>query len=434
MFFSLVFLLFLTLVGALMESASIRLVRNHARADLDLAMESVFAEYHKELLSVYHIFALDAGYSTDTFSYENIVRRLDYYGGDSTENEIIGAELLTDGSGEEFYRQALLYMTDRYGMGGPGDEMDIANWTGRENEGEAYQKEQEDVCDTIADKLSEAGETLPETDNPMSLMTEWKQTGLLTLLLGDVQNLSNRSIPVDSLPTHRTLREGTLSRGGRDGGAAGKVLFGQYLLEHFTDYQDSEEEVAGKVWYETEYLLGGKASDRENLEAVLGKMILLRLPVNYGYLLTDEGKKAEAETMAAGLCTLLTVPGITELVKQAILIAWAYGESVMDLRTVTAGKKVAAVKSKETWSLSLDNLSGLGGAGKEVESGLGYRDFLRILLFLEKKEVVSMRALDLIEHELSLPVDALVTGIRLESRCSLRWGLGYRFRTGFGYH
>ena len=77
-FFSLVFLVFLTLVGALMESASIRLVRNHARADLDLAMESVFAEYHKELLSVYHIFALDAGYGTDTFSYENIVRRLDY--------------------------------------------------------------------------------------------------------------------------------------------------------------------------------------------------------------------------------------------------------------------------------------------------------------------------------------------------------------------
>lgn len=431
MFLSMIFILMLTLIGALVESASVRIAKNQARAALNLAMESVFAEYHKELLSTYHIFALDAGYETDTFSYENIVRRLHYYGGDRTENEITAARLLTDGSGAEFYRQAMMYVTDRYGMGSIAGESDTGNWNGQEDEGERYREEQDTVCDTITDKLSEAGETLPEADNPLSLLTDWKQTGLLTLLLGDVQNLSNRSIPIDTLPSHRTLREGTTESGDPDEGTAGKLLFGQYLLEHFTDYQDQEAE--GKVWYETEYLLGGKASDRENLEAVLGKILLLRLPVNYGYLLTDEVKKAEAETMAAGLCTLLTVPGITELVKQAILIAWAYGESVMDLRTVTAGKKIAAVKTKETWALSLANLSGLGGTGKEVESGLAYRDFLRMLLFLEKKEVVSMRALDLIEHELSLPADALVTGIRLESHCSLRWGLTYQFRTGFAY-
>lgn len=432
-FLSLVFLLLLTLVGALVESASIRLSRNNIRADLDLAMESVFAEYHKELFSVYHIFALDAGYGTDNFSYENVLRRLDYYGGDETENTLTETELLTDRSGAEFYRQAMMYVVDRYGMGSMVGEKDSNNWAGQEKNGEEYEKEQEDVWDAITGKLSEAGETLPESENPLSLLTEWKQTSLLTLLIGDGTSLSNRSIPVDTLPTHRTLREGkgTKKESGDEKGAAGKLLFGQYVLEHFSDFTEQSQE--GKMWYETEYLLSGKSSERENLEAVFGKILLLRLPVNYAYLLTDEVKKAEAETMAAGLCTLLTVPGITELVKQAILIAWAYGESVMDLRVVTAGEKVAAIKTKDTWSLSLANLANLGGTGKGAESGLSYQDFLRMLLFLEKKEVLSMRALDLMEYELSLPMDLLVTEIRMESICSLRRGIECKFRVGFAY-
>ena len=44
-FLSLVFLLLLTLVGALLESASIQLAKNERRADAGRAVESAFAEY-----------------------------------------------------------------------------------------------------------------------------------------------------------------------------------------------------------------------------------------------------------------------------------------------------------------------------------------------------------------------------------------------------
>ena len=47
------------------------------------------------------------------------------------------------------------------------------------------------------------------------------------------------------------------------------------------------------------------------------KILPIRLGINYAYLLTDESKKAEAEVLALSLCTLLTVPGITEVVKHA---------------------------------------------------------------------------------------------------------------------
>ena len=61
-FLSLVFLLILSFLGAMVESASIQVLKNYKRADTILAVESVFAEYQKQLLEEYDLFALDAGY------------------------------------------------------------------------------------------------------------------------------------------------------------------------------------------------------------------------------------------------------------------------------------------------------------------------------------------------------------------------------------
>ena len=65
--------------------------------------------------------------------------------------------------------------------------------------------------------------------------------------------------------------------------------------------------------------------------------------------------------MLAGIVSaLLGNPGLTEVVAQGVLMAWAYGESIMDLRVLTAGGKVPSVKTKETWKLSLSGLLKLG--------------------------------------------------------------------------
>jgi hypothetical protein len=78
-FLSLVFLLLLTLVGALLESASIQLAKNERRADAGRAVESAFAEYQKDLLERYGIFAIEGSYESGTMSEENILNRLSFY-------------------------------------------------------------------------------------------------------------------------------------------------------------------------------------------------------------------------------------------------------------------------------------------------------------------------------------------------------------------
>ena len=73
-FLSMIFILVLSLIGVMIQSASIHIAKSMKRADMELAMESIFAEYHPELLKQYEIFAKEGSDARE------ISRRLDFYG------------------------------------------------------------------------------------------------------------------------------------------------------------------------------------------------------------------------------------------------------------------------------------------------------------------------------------------------------------------
>ena len=195
-----------------------------------------------------------------------------------------------------------------------------------------------------------------------------------------------------------------------------------------------------------EYILGGKGSDRENLEYVVQRLLAIRVVPNYIYLQSDSAKKAEARAMALTLCTLLAVPAITEAVMQALLFAWAFGESVVDIRALLDGRKVPLTKDRQSWQLQLSALSRLGeegewNSGQDSEKGLDYTDYIRILLFLQNTGQSARRSLNLMEQKLRTEkgftwfrADYCITKIEFESVCKLRRGINYRFATYFGYN
>ena len=114
-YLTLTFILFVSLVLALTESASIQMAKNYRRADMNRAVECVFAEYQKELLEHYDVFAIEAGYESGTYSEQNLLDRLSYYGADM-ENDIKRIRLFTDQNGELFMDQAGKYMKHKYGI------------------------------------------------------------------------------------------------------------------------------------------------------------------------------------------------------------------------------------------------------------------------------------------------------------------------------
>ena len=146
---------------------------------------------------------------------------------------------------------------------------------------------------------------------------------------------------------------------------------------------------------------------------------------------------------------MIGLPELAEGAAQGILLAWAYGEAIMDIRTLISGGKVPLVKNAEDWKLSLSGLMQLGSvgenvaadSGKDMESGLAYREYLRMLLFLKSQDEVGMRTLDMVEQNLKIRygqtffrADACISRVEFHSTCNLRRGIMYDFPTYFGYN
>ena len=164
-----------------------------------------------------------------------------------------------------------------------------------------------------------------------------------------------------------------------------------------------------KGWldYQLEYLIAGKASDQENLSAVAGRILLIREGVNYVFLLTHPELRQKAEALALLLAGVTGNEGIIKSLEQLILLGWAYGESLVEVRQLLGGYELAPVKCTEDWQVSLsDLLPALKDPGRydvqtHLQEGISYADCLRIFLVPQSAGTLSMRALDIIEGELN---------------------------------
>ena len=167
-------------------------------------------------------------------------------------------------------------------------------------------------------------------------------------------------------------------------------------------YGDSDPDDA--MWYQIEYLIAGQATDIENLNSVALRILGIRAGMNMIYLESDSAKKAEAGVIAAAICTACMIEWMTPVLTHAILLAWALIEARYDTATLLAGGKIPFMKDSLSWHSDLDSvLSGsTPGADKDSDSGLSYKDYLRIFLLMTDTDELTMRAMDIIESDIRL--------------------------------
>lgn len=401
-FLSLIFVLLISFIMGVMAAAVIQEQKSKSRIDTDAAVYSVFGEYQKELFQEYQIFGMEGSYETGDFNEQNIIRRMHYYGTTGIQHEI---------------------------------------------EGEKVGEKEENVLSDYEELIPE-GEEAPDLgeENPFACLEEIKKSGILSMVLPEEFPLSGKNVDLDSQPSYRNRITGRGELPARQNldGIEEKLLFSEYVLEKFQNAM-SEEEKERSLSYETEYILSGKESDEKNLESVIQKIFLIRMGINYLYLLTDSVKQGEAAALALTVSTLLAIPWAEEAVKQLILIAWAAGESIMDLRSLLSGNRVALIKTTENWQLSLSGLMTLGSEsdsleGTDCEGGFSYEDYLRVLLFLKDSGEISMRSLDRIEqnliYEQNLPffrTDFCIVKIKLQNQAVVGGKFTYEFPVYFGY-
>ena len=448
-FLSLISVLFLSLLCTTVESARIQGTRAKAAAALDMGIFSMFGEFENRVLEQYDVFFLDGAGGHGSYSQKKLEEKLQTYmeynvspnkeillkGYDPfplslKKAEITGVAFATDQKGTPFYQQAVGFMHDNLAT-----EV-VSGWLERKKEAEKLEnaqkdykqkengnasdlkslqqqaKKQEEERKEQTGSLELPAETTeteyPAAKNPLETIKTIKRKGLLGLVLGGkAQQISDKVLPSD-VPSRRSNRQGNLKVKKKYGGIASDLLFQEYLFERFPKYTDQERE-NDVLDYGLEYILCGKNSDKKNLKSVAKRLLALREGANFLYLVSEPAKKAQADALAALITGVIPVPGLQAATSYALLLVWAYAESLLDLRSLFTGGKIPVWKSAATWKLDLQNipsiLEWLESPGGSDSEGLDYEGYLQILFTMGSKSRYAMRALDLLEGDIRKNTD-----------------------------
>lgn len=416
---SLCFLVFLSLYTVCLQSVQKQQRRQQAEQAVEAGMFSLFSEFEPHLLETYDLFYLDTSFRSGKEKTDELCSHLwnftknnltDAGGRDRPGLALQGVNVeklvrATDGGGAVFYRQAVQVMKEKIGADLAEDW--VLEGTLREDMEEEAERFQED-CERYEGSVEDYEDEEEELEAEARQWDGLRKRFLFTSALPDTGTLSQKGVDLARVPSKRALSVGVGHADGSEDGLVEKQLFISYLCEYMKQAQEMlpGTEPSGYLDYQLEYILCGKASDSENLEQVVGEILLMREGANYAFLLSHADYQEKAELLADLLAGLTGNPAVIKGLKHLILLGWAYGESLVEVRQLLGGYELSAYKGENDWQVPLSGLLSLiGNPGKydvpaSPQKGLGYESYLRMLLTLQPAETLAMRSLDMIEGEL----------------------------------
>lgn len=421
--------LFLVLIDGVRRNGG----RLEAECVTETGLYSIMAEYHRELMKQYNLFAIDASYGTDSCCKANTEAHLqkyveknldysdiflsDYLYRDFLGLQAAGAELtkvsiMTDDKGAVFRRCAAQAMGSDAGLGLFGrlqDWMRVVEVNGLDEGNKEEEKRRLDQeiekYDGMEVEIEENQWDILKIANPTKALEEKKRLGLLRLVLGEESELSHNVFTTEGLIQSR-VKKGQVNQGNilrKELSApeqlAERFLFQEYLLRYLGRYGKENEQ--DTLRYQTEYLIAGQESDVDNLRGVINRLCLMREAANAIHLLTDKTKHNQIKAAAEFVCTLILLPELSSLLEGAIVLGWAFAESVYDLKTLLAGGRVPLLKDEDSWHYGLE--AALKGELRDQgrgDKGLTYEDYLRIMMMLGDKETLTLRAMNMVEADI----------------------------------
>ena len=402
----------------------------------DTGLYSVFSEYERDLLEEYDLFFLDSGYGRGSIDAFHVVQQMEnsmaltlesgIKGSTQESCSITGYSLASDNDGEVFCAQAAAAVREHLGI-------------------EQQQEQKDTGAPPMPEEPEAEGAGMPEItpeNNPLEIIKRIRAMGILGLVLPNDAVISEKETDVSTFTSNRNLQKGMGDMKEQKTGAADKLFLQTYVMNKFGTYRVPGN--PGALDYQVEYILGGRGSDRENLKKTVNRILLLREAANAAYLYTDPEKRAQSGALATSLCTALLIPEGAFVVEKLLLLGWAYGESLLDVRQLMAGGKVPLVKTGADWKLELSHIGQiftlLQNGQTENTSGLDYNDYLQILLFTTSRHSLAFRCMDMIEQNIRLKpgkenfrIDSCMEGLEMETSFLSPSGKRWTAVRSYGY-
>lgn len=430
-FFALVLSIVIVLICTSIESVKMMCARTQIANAVDVGMYSLFAQYDKYLLEQYDLFYIDASYGMDGLRMSQIYRTVEDYMEPILKQNYLDLSicsggitsfgLATDHYGQPFYDQAVSYMKDTIGIQGvqfllnkvqehTGDvkeQQELREWAEEQNSMSSYDDEMARAGNESAQaEIQKQGNQEPQisVENPIDIVREIQKMGILELVISDFSNLSEREIDTAQLVSHRDLEQGmgAVSSAAGQSPAVAQVLFQEYIMRKCGNYMQPSS--GSGLKYQAEYIIGQSSSDKENLKKTANRLLLIREGVNFACLYSSPEKRAQSAALAAAIASGFLVPPAAGLIEMVLLLCWAFGESILEVKALFDGCRVPLLKNSQNWNLSLENLPNLLGElsvsqSRNEDQGMGYEDYLRALLFLESENSKIMGSMDMIEAD-----------------------------------
>lgn len=443
-FAALSLLLVASFLLTLLEVSRVRGLEAYAAMNRINAMESLFSEYERTIFENYGVFLLDGGFGESTMDFSGIHMRLqqtsqenlrpigkkgllkapmNFYQMRVSDCQVVNYVLATDKDGMPFRMNAVSAMKMML------PAMMLSEFSAREESAKQAMtqaqggqmridsaSEQIEAAKRSISNQSQEGEQAPpvqtqmeEVTNPIDTIKEFRRKDLLSLVLPAGAVVSTKQINVSGNLEHRSLQSGS-NGWNPESDLTDGYFYHKYLQTYFSSYQSQKPDLTGPdevthypraLNYELEYIVSGKNSDRQNLKAVASEILLLREGINFLYLQTDVAKQNEARAIATAILSPTGMLALVEVVAQGILAAWAFAESVLEVRTLFSGGRIAWAKTAADWNTDIKNLGALlsgSSRAKEQPQGEDYDGYLEKLLYLKTKKQLNFRAMDLIEQ------------------------------------
>ena len=160
------------------------------------------------------------------------------------------------------------------------------------------------------------------------------------------------------------------------------------------------------------------------------------------YLMSDSAKMAEIKALSTTLTLIFMVPEAEALVRYSILFAWAYVESIRDVRVLFNHGRVPLMKTAGTWGTGLLKMTQFREKHEDGNTGEGllYEDYLRVLLCLTDEDTVTMRLMDIMEMDIrqtagneNFRMDACMDCFEMIAGVKSGYGYEFTIQRKYGY-
>ena len=184
-----------------------------------------------------------------------------------------------------------------------------------------------------------------------------------------------------------------------------------YVMDKLGSYISHQGEA---VPYGLEYLVSGKSSQKDAFASVVSRLFTMRALINFLYVEKDPILLSQSLETATALAATLMAEAFIPVIQHGILLVLAMEEACVDVTALLLGRRVPVLKNQSSFQMKYAQICTAGKALfrakaqnypkaesatrlTDMRSGLGYMQYLWLMLLMNTWEDLYQRTLDVIQ-------------------------------------